>query len=240
MGRLHEQQKLTYSQIEQKAEEFLQKYAAVKKKPLRPPIDVWQMLESLDDFYVEIDDLQSQYGPDTLGAIFLDNGERLIKIDQSLDPETHPEKQGRFNFTLAHECGHWILHAPALLASQALPDLFTENKKPLILCRTHKASSKPQQEKEADRFAGYLLLPKDLVIKEWQRQHPGLTRPLDVHEQLVELRKRYNLTEDDEVICNETRAMAPVFQVSLQAMQICLRDLGLIALEPDNQMYFDF
>jgi hypothetical protein len=66
------------------------------------------MLESLDDFYVEIDDLQSQYGPDTLGAIFLDNGERLIKIDQSLDPETHPEKQGRFNFTLAHECGHWI------------------------------------------------------------------------------------------------------------------------------------
>ena len=52
MGRLHEQQKLTYSQIEQNAEEFLQKYESVKKNPRRPPIDVWQMLESWDDFYV--------------------------------------------------------------------------------------------------------------------------------------------------------------------------------------------
>ena len=240
MGYLQEQKKLSYKQIEAKAEEFLCKYIAARKKPLRPPIDVWQMLETLDDFYVEIDDLQSQYGPDTLGAIFLDNGNRLIKIDQSLDPDTHPEMQGRFNFTLAHECGHWVLHAPALLASQTMPDLFAGDKKPMILCRTPKASSKPPQEKEADRFAGYLLLPKALVIEEWQRQHPELTRALNVYDELVELRKRFNLSEDEEVICSATRSMAPVFQVSLQAMQIQLRDLGLINVDPDNQMYFDF
>lgn len=240
MGCHQTQHKLSYRQIESRAEEFLQKYAAVKKKPLTPPIDVWQMLETLDDFYVEIDDLQSQYGADTLGAIFLDNGNRLIKIDQTLDPDTHPEKQGRFNFTLAHECGHWVLHAPALLAAQNTPDLFPDKKTPLILCRTYKASDRPQQEKEADRFAGYLLLPKELVIEEWHRQHPDLNGPLNVHKELVELRKRYNLADDEDVICDATRAMAPVFQVSLQAMQICLRDLNLINPDPDPQMYFEF
>ena len=60
------------------------------------------------------------------------------------------------------------------------------------------------------------------------------------YDELVELRKRFNLSEDEEVICSATRSMAPVFQVSLQAMQIQLRDLGLINVDPDNQMYFDF
>ena len=47
--------------------------------------------------------------PDILGAIFFD--ERRIVIDESLDPEENPSKEGRYRFTLAHEGGgHWRLH----------------------------------------------------------------------------------------------------------------------------------
>src|SRR5215472_16419486 len=47
--------------------------------------------------------------PDILGAMFFD--ERRVVINESLDPEESPSKEGRFRFTLAHEAGgHWRLH----------------------------------------------------------------------------------------------------------------------------------
>ena len=49
------------------------------------------------------------FDPDILGAIFFD--QKRIVIDESLDPEEQPAKEGRYRFTVAHEGGgHWRLH----------------------------------------------------------------------------------------------------------------------------------
>jgi hypothetical protein len=65
---------------------------------------------------IEFDDTHRLFGvprtdddPDILGAMFF--AKARIVIDQSLDPEEYPAREGRYRFTLAHEGGgHWRLH----------------------------------------------------------------------------------------------------------------------------------
>lgn len=223
--------------IEEAAETLLCKYRFKSKTVLTPPINLELVINELDDFYVDVQDLKSQYGQDIIGAIFFENGENCIAVDNVLDPKKHPETRGRYNFTIAHECGHWILHAPAKLEERRAAKLFDVGNEPLVLCRSYAGSAKPEIERQADRFASYMLMPKELVIEEWRRQHPEIQRPMNVYDEAMELRRRYGLAENATVICSATRDIAPVFDVSLQAMQIRLRELKLMNFEKDNQMY---
>ena len=46
-------------------------------------------------------------------------------IDESLDPEENPAKEGRYRFTLAHEGGgHWRLHRRLFAKDLAQATLF--------------------------------------------------------------------------------------------------------------------
>ena len=46
-------------------------------------------------------------------------------IDESLDPEENPSKEGRYRFTLAHEGGgHWRLHRHLFAKDPAQASLF--------------------------------------------------------------------------------------------------------------------
>ena len=85
---------------------------------IEPPIPIEDIVEKHLKLGIEFDDMHRLFGvprsgfgldPDILGAIFFD--ERRIVIDESLDPEENPSKEGRYRFTLAHEGGgHWRLH----------------------------------------------------------------------------------------------------------------------------------
>jgi hypothetical protein len=66
---------------------------------------------------IEFDDTHRLFGvprsglgfdPDILGAIFFE--QKRIVIDESLDPDENPAKEGRYRYTAAHEVGHWRLH----------------------------------------------------------------------------------------------------------------------------------
>ena len=57
--------------------------------------------------------------------------------------------EGRYNFTLAHEVGHHVLHRELYLAAFGNHNA--------IMCR--EAQARPLIEKQADRFAAALLLP---------------------------------------------------------------------------------
>lgn len=227
------------AKIEQEAENFLARFEQKYRKKQSPPIDVPNMLDCLDDFYVEFDDLQGLYNDkDALGAIYFEDGERRIAIDNSLNPNVYPNMKGRYNFTVAHEAGHWVLHAPKILAESQMPKFNFSKKSPVVLCRSYH-SNKPEIERQADRFAGYLLMPKDLVIEQWRHQHPELQRAMNVYDEIQEERKRLGLIRpDDFVACQAARDMAPVFGVSYQAMQIRLLELRLIDDKKDNQLYF--
>lgn len=103
--------------IEQKAWEYT--FGYVKKYGVQPeyPLPLDEMLDLLDDIRVETRDLVGEYGPGTLGALILDGKEKIIALDSSIDPEQNKRKKGIYNFSLAHETGHWVLHAPAWLAA---------------------------------------------------------------------------------------------------------------------------
>lgn len=69
---------------------------------------------------------------DILGAIFFDQA-RII-IDESLNPEENPAKEGRYRFTLAHEGGgHWRLHRPLFATNPAQTALFDQPAAPSFM-----------------------------------------------------------------------------------------------------------
>src|SRR3954453_19716203 len=83
----------------------------------------------------ESDDLRGRFGiPDVLGAIWVED--RFVRIDETLDPDERPAMRGRFNFSLAHEIGHWCLHRGYVELRRAVEDLFGEPPEPTVICRT--------------------------------------------------------------------------------------------------------
>ena len=76
--------------------------------------------------------------------------------------------RGRRRFTVAHECGHWVLHIAG--AEQPVP------------CRPEDVSEQPDVEKvrqlrrleaEANAFARELLMPESLVVVPAQDEIAG-------------------------------------------------------------------
>ena len=79
-----------------------------------------------------------------------------IVIDESLDPEENPSKEGRYRFTLAHEGGgHWRLHRHLFANDPAQALLFGGPATPSVVCRSSQA--KERVEWQADFYASCLL-----------------------------------------------------------------------------------
>ncbi|HWX29235.1 MAG TPA: hypothetical protein VNZ53_17555, partial [Steroidobacteraceae bacterium] len=102
--------------IEDDAALLLAEYAHARGIDIAPPIPIEDIVEKHLKLGIEFDDTHKLFGvprsglePDILAAIFFDD--RRIVIDESLDPEENPAKEGRYRFTLAHEGGgHRRLH----------------------------------------------------------------------------------------------------------------------------------
>lgn len=187
------------------------------------------ILEGVLDLTFEFDDLQSQYpGGEVLGATMV--GEKKVVIDQSLDPFENPSKSGRYVFTVAHEIGHWEMHRPLILAREAQLAMMAVSGVPSYLCRS--TMRKEPAEIQADKFAGYLLMPKERVLAAWRDLHGHLTAYIAT-EELDELRAMWG---DEFPVVEVAKTMAQRFQVSGQAMQYRLEKLGLVLTdrpEPD-------
>ena len=189
-----------------------------------PPIPVEGILESHLDLRLSLDDLPKLLDvPDVLGATWV--LDRRVVIDQNLDPSENPKKEGRYRFTVAHEVGHWELHRHAYLGEARQGGLFGQAAKPSIVCRAR--SKKDPMEWQADTFAGYLLMPKEMVFETWREVQGGLD-PYVAVDEITDLSARWGLAEDETPTVSVARDLAPRFQVSGQAMQIRLVGLGLI------------
>ncbi len=227
-----EKHRMKNSLIRDAANEVLAVYW--QKYPRVLPIDPEEIAIQVWKFYVDFFDLHSQVGPDTDGALRY-KGEQKILVDKSLDPEKFPNKLGRYMFTIAHEIGHLKLHLPDRLLFESLPDLVDDGFEAALIRRS---SCREEPERQADRFAGYLLMPQEFVIEVWQERHGKDSRPLNVYEELKEARERFHLSPTDRTVCcQEAKEIATRFNVSPQAMQIQLSELGLIHLEEDLQGY---
>lgn len=209
--------------IERAADELLGAYGLKFGEVVSPPVPVEEILECHLGLSLDFDDLPRRFEqPGVLGAIWVENKDVLI--DQSLEPTEHPRQEGRFRFTVAHETGHWVLHRTQLIESRGSP-LFKGKPEPSVVCRD--TAQKPPIELQADRFAGYLLMPKEMVKREWLKQTSG-AEPYVAEDEIKTLVGRFGLADDDLPTVEIAKRMAAAFHVSGQAMQIRLIKLGLV------------
>ena len=164
--------------IERDAAALLAEYAHARGVTVKPPIPIEDIVEKHLKLRFEFDDTHRLFGvprsglglePDILGAMFFD--EARIVIDESLDPEEKPAKEGRYRFTLAHEGGgHWRLHRHLFAKNPAQIALFGTPAVASFICRSSKA--KNREEWQADFYASCLLMPRELVFSAWDEMFP--------------------------------------------------------------------
>jgi Zn-dependent peptidase ImmA (M78 family) len=186
-------------------------------------------------------DLCMEFGaPDVLGAIYLEK--KLIRIDERLDADERPAMRGRFNFTLAHEIGHWCLHRGDAETRQTMGDLFGGPAQPSIICRT--SQQKERVEIQADLFASCLLMPRTPLASAW-RLGPERLKVSELRSRRPKplagastWRRRTHIDpreEQDSAIELIVKPLADEFHVSPQAMRIRLERLGWIVRDVDEQ-----
>ena len=158
----------------------------------------------------------------------------------SLDPSNNPSKRGRGRFTIAHEYGHWMLHRDSLLAT-AHPTLFNLPNSAFAVKVTepaYKKNSREPREIQADKFAAALLMPRSLLHDAWVELFGPNAGPINVWKELEA--QRQNPTSKALQYgprCNIAIDLSHQFEVSSEAMQFRLSELGYIKTEPDNQLY---
>jgi Zn-dependent peptidase ImmA (M78 family) len=228
---------LSKEHIEAATLKLLTEYGKKYGKVIAPPIPIEEILEAHLGVNFTFDDLPKLLGmPDVLGATWFQD--QKVIIDETLDPTVHPEKEGRYRFTVAHELGHWDLHKHLVIGNSGQSSLFDEEPEPSIVCRS---SSKPPIEWQADQFASYLLMPEDMVCKMWKDLY-GRLEPYVAAEEIRELSIKWGLDAKSQPTVptvDFAREMAQEFKVSGQAMQIRLTGLGLIKTEKAESGLFE-
>lgn len=104
-------------------------------------------------------------GQSLSGLLLANRGEIWVNCDEA---EQWP---GRGRFTICHELGHWVMHR-----HEADRPLFCRSTKPAAGDRTEPdvpGSAEPEQkrdiEEEASMFAAAMLIPRDLLRREYGR-----------------------------------------------------------------------
>ena len=114
-----------------------------------------------------------------------------VIIDASL---INCRKDGRFRYTCAHELAHYVIHK----------SFYMQLGETAAMTRTVKSSDADAKiERQADRLAGYLLMPKGTVKMAYHRNR-------HIQSDIVAF-------------------LADLFAVSNQAMEIRLKEMGLLA-----------
>lgn len=223
--------------IERDAETLLGEFAHAGGLELRPPIPIEDIVEKHLKLHVEFDDLHGLlgvpprplvFGPDIFGAVWLESGR--IVIDESLDPEERPEREGRYRFTLAHEVGHWRLHRPLVHPTEGQGSFLIDPARPTVVCRASRA--KERVEWQADFFASCLLMPRKMVFATWDEAFPDRKRRVlqpetPVDHPFVEIVRDFDENED-QALNQFAMPFAERFLVSPIAMRIRLEKLGLV------------
>ena len=229
---------ISNEEIEQSTINLLEDFKQFYKKPFGPSIPIRELLcDFLKIDYCGENLIAQTHDPSTLAQfLVLADGQMLICVEESLWPEDGCDlaKLGRFNFTLAHEIMHFILHKHVLFDHlEETPLLFGE-KRQIVLCRS---SQKDRREYQADKGAGYLLMPTAFILKEWEKKFGVNAGPVNVYD---EIKRKSELEGRDIKSIRDSVSLefAEKFRVSPQAIQIRLRDMNLLELEPGQPSLF--
>lgn len=213
-----------YRAIEDEADSLIDHYER-KFGPINSlftPVEI--IAEQLLEIRIDLSDLED----DIIGCIDVINKE--IYINRSLDPIVNKKMEGRYNFTLAHEMGHLVLHKDLVEQSSIAAPGKSNN----LLCRT--SENKAPIEKQADYFAGCLLMPRK---KLWEtlKDKTGGYNTLRSISRINKTRETniciwsidsYDGYDGDGVLEEFYSSLANDFKVSPLAMVIRLKQIGHI------------
>ena len=182
--------------IEEAAQELLHRYQQFSGENTSP-VPVESIAEHLLGYDLEITNEGLFSDPNFLGGISFETN--TIFVNASVE-----EHEGRYTFTVAHEIGHHVLH-------KDLYDAHISDRSQ-ILCREQK--KKPLIERQADRFAAALMMPRELVC----------------NSNAVQKQRRVPKTLPQAVdLANSVKAECGFSNVSLSALVNRLKDLSLIS-----------
>lgn len=156
----------------------------------RQPIDLYDITKKLN-----IKILEKSLDDNISGFLFINQNEQpIIGIN-----EKHPTTRQRF--TIAHEIGHYILHAPK-------DENISFVDKQFFIANRNKKSNQGIfiEEIEANFFAAELLMPSEAIYKSFVKE------------------------VDHKNISSTYKKLSKVFDVSEQAMKFRLSNLGFIEL----------
>ena len=159
------------------------------------PVPVESIAEHFLGYDLEVTDEGLFADPSFLGGISFETS--TIFVNASIE-----DHEGRYTFTIAHEIGHHVLHRD--LYNELIAD------RSQILCREEK--QKPLIERQADRFAAALMMPRYVLSDEVQRF--GQKMPWTLGEALR--------------LANHLKDESGFENVSISALMNRLKDLGLI------------
>jgi Zn-dependent peptidase ImmA (M78 family) len=168
-------------EIEEKAERLLKACGAMKA-----PIPLDTVVHHLE--------LTAQARPlaEASGVLVIENGRGMIGYNVN-------HSRVRQRFTIAHEVGHFVLHAPDSQQQRLFVD------RSMMFKRDEDSSTGDAvQEIQANQFAAALLMPEKLIREEMAAAHLDL--------------------DDEEDVSN----LAKRFNVSGAAMTFRLKNLGLL------------
>ncbi len=229
---------LSRVQVETGAGMVLQSAGRELGVTIRAPVDVEMIAENHLGLQILYCDLEALYGSsDIHGGLHIP--EKRIMVEETL-------VDGRTNFTIGHELGHWVLHrhlAQFIDPNQSI--LFgAQRSKPVhryvpTVCRT---SDKSWGERQADWFSAALLMPAESIRKAFQRCfssprrfkrsvldaftaefHTDSDGPISIHE----------LDDYWEVldVVNQVRDIGGFSNVSGAALRVRLQTLKLIIFD---------
>jgi len=224
--------------LDSQAALLLHEYGLEYRPVTAPPVPIDAILENFLKLTFSFMDLRAIFrAADVDGALWMERGE--VGVDQRLDPDADPRKEGRYNFTLAHEIGHWQLHRnlPAAPADPLLPFSDRAAVRPTYICRSN---ARNRVEIQANGYASSLLMPEPMVFAAWRRFHgvESMTleelrqRGLTASEVNGLIQQGWFPTDENQYTASVVKSvvgpLAGLFHVSLQAMRIRLEELGLL------------
>ena len=207
---------------------------------LKPPVPLDQIMEGHLGLTIQF---SGQLPADVLGCLSVKD--RIVTINERLDTYGCPQNEGRCNFTIAHEGGHEIAHAPYLRTTTDLRDLFGRGAAPVttILCRKDNQNAKI--EFQANYIGAALLMPKKLMHQFWQDRF-GSLQQLDENALLHKLRLDNNFLavvnrmrgdDNDALLEEHFRPIAKEFTVSPEAFCRRLKTLGLLGSHNNGELF---
>lgn len=196
-------------QIEQSAFNLLREYTQIRSLAIvEPPIPIERIAEDLLDLKLLWEPIEEARGQ-TILAKLVPSEQRVVFNEgrQTLFDST----AGLYQTTLAHEIGHWVLHAGRGRLGRTL-SLFGEEEDIYFVYRSDgHGDGSTWDERNAHRFMACLLMPRHLLVAAVAES------PVTNFHTLYRLRDR--------------------FQVTVTALQLRLEQLNLIYIDADGHFY---